>query len=301
MRPLLLLLACMIGSAGCDSAGPTQAAPPETPPIPAPPPVTTGPPNFTVTGLPDRLDYHAGETDQFSLTAFFEPMLPADIVVTASSPSTLVDLQAPPTRILTIKALESGSTVLTLHATATGYRDTTLTIPLTVTGSICPPRSDRDLIPARASDVWRFSYLDEDARRGAVTEGTVTFRVLRMTCATQYRNWIAHMTLDAVETSASGSRPVVVGTSVSLSEDATNKVSLLFGSFQNLYNSANFQRFWTGPGDTAVLTTSTSCVGLETPPAAATMTFEVGVGLVAETTSCGSGPTLHRRQLVRLP
>ena len=260
----------------------------------------TSPPRFVATGLPNELVYQAGDTDRFPLTAFFEPGVPADIVVTATSPSTFVDLRTYG-RVLDLKALESGSSVLSLHVAASGFRDTTFTIPLTVTGSICPPRGDRDLLAARKGDEWRFSYRDENVPEGAVTEGTLTFRFLEMTCVGGTRQWVAQYSLDASRTVAGVSAPIVQQGGLSLFERASNEVLLQTNVYQNISNQAVFQRFWTGTGDTAVLSTSTPCTGLNSPPSVATMTFEVGRGLVAESASCGSGPTLHRRQFVRLP
>lgn len=149
MRRLTLVLMLVAGLAACDSATPDPT------PGPGPGPGPGALRAFTVADLPTVEAVEMRDTVQVALPVFGGPSDAPVLTVTASSELAILSQGA----TVQVRALAEGDGTLSVRASADGFRDTTVTIPVRVTPGVCPPEPAaglHDVFPFENGQTWAF-------------------------------------------------------------------------------------------------------------------------------------------------
>ena len=136
MRALLLL--ALLGLAACDSTAP----PPE--------PLRS----FDVTSVPSLPSIEMRDTVRVAAPQFAGPTAPT--LTVDASPGLATTLEGDS---LSLHALALGDATVSIHASAAGYRDTTVVLEVSVVPGVCPPgpgAGQHDLFPFEDGQQWVF-------------------------------------------------------------------------------------------------------------------------------------------------
>lgn len=287
VQRLLLLVCAVFALAACDASDPMpQTTPPPTP----------GLRSFVVTGLPPHTEIAIFDTTTVPLPRFGGPDGPVIAAISVSAPA--IASVAREADLLRVVARDLGEGTIGITATAPGYRDTTLSLPIRVVQGTCPPVPEGlyDVFPFREASpngalprttTWDFALRQgtEAGTSGGFTwadRGTVRLAFEGVYCRRQTRVGEA---VYRIESTGAVERHDVV-------ETADNTIRFSTPRAFGISRTVSFNRYQSNPLLTVPLGL---CVDSR-------VQFESGRGLVEEGYACG-GPagSGSGRRLTRVP
>lgn len=279
----------LLAFGACDSSSPTA------PPVVAPPPVVPPPSDlteFTVSGVPASVQYEIGNEDVYYPGRYFGTSYPSDtrFDFAVSGPQLTA---TPVANRVDVVAVEAGETEILITATAQGYRDATVIIPVRVIPGRCPPGATSamfDQFPSVIGEAWQFDY--RSRQTGPISSqivGTLTLTLLSETCEKSERVSIFEQKIVGVKTTDYSSTEYDRTSTTSARETSERRVTLDLRPESMQGFRATFPRYRSAPGRYRYDTTE----GFPMPPvcelsdsAESYFEFETGRGLVAEAVIC---------------
>lgn len=244
-----LLIITIVGFAGCDSASPDSNLL-----------------SFEVSGVPLGGDVEIDDTATVAFPRFDGPASPR-VTVTATPRLAILSQDGG----IILHSLQEGDASLSIRASASGYRDTTIVITFHVTPGLCPPGQSAgqfDLFPIHDGSPVSYTGVARTELGGADIPLDMTLEFVGQVCRDGHRSGTIRyaFTGGPVET-------------YPFTESASNAVSFQTPAYVGIRRSVTLQRF----SNAATLRISHGCVD-------GRLDFAAGQGLVEEFFSC-AGPT----------